>query len=113
MMFTPIRVEEAARELTPLTEEIHFKDLVSRPNFKAGLIAFRPGGTTDPKQVDHLDKDVVCYVIRGKGRLRTDGGIRSLESGMLCHVPAKTPHDFAALDEEMLLLYILIDQPPA
>ncbi len=59
------------------------------------------------------DKDVVCYVIRGKGRLRTDGGIRPLESGMLCHVPAKTPHDFAALDEEMLLLYILIDQPPA
>jgi len=32
---------------------------------------------------------------------------------MLCHVPAKTPHDFAALDEEMLLLNILIDQPPA
>jgi hypothetical protein len=58
-----------------------------------------------------------CCLLRdpwqARGGFEPMGGIRPLESGMLCHVPAKTPHDFAALDEEMLLLYILIDQPPA
>src|SRR5712692_2547927 len=97
MMYTPIRVEEAARELTRLTEEIHFKDLVSRPNFKAGLIAFRPGGTTDPKQINHPDKDVVCYVIRGKGRLRTDGGNSPARVGYALPRPSEDSPRFCGI----------------
>jgi len=106
-------LEALLSHLTPLTPEIRFHDLVSRPTFKAGLIAFSPGGSTDPKQITHPDKDVLCYVLRGRGRLRTDGQLTPLEPGMLCHVPAKAPHDFAATEDELLLLYILIETPPA
>ncbi len=107
------RLEELLSHLEPLTPEIRFHDLVSRPTFKAGLIAFSPGGTPDPKQITHSDRDVLCYVIRGRGRLRTDGQLTMLEPGILCHVPAKVPHDFAATGEELLLLYVLIETPPA
>ena len=107
------RLEELLSHLEPLTPEIRFRDLVSRPTFKAGLIAFSPGGTADPKQITHSDRDVLCYVLRGCGRLRADGTLTPLEPGMLCHVPAKTPHDFAATGEELLLLYVLIETPPA
>ena len=75
----------------------------------AGLIAFAPGGTADPKQITHADKDVLCYVLRGRGRLRVDGTLTPLEPGTLCHVPAEVAHDFAATDEELLLLYVLIE----
>ena len=102
-------LEELIPNLERLTPEIRFRDVVSRPTFKAGLIAFAPGGTADPKQITHADKDVLCYVLRGRGRLRVDGTLTSLEPGVLCHVPAGTPHDFAATDEELLLLYVLIE----
>lgn len=106
------RLEELVSHLEPLTREIRFRDLVSRPTFKAGLIAFSPGGSSDPKQITHPDKDVLCYVLRGRGRLRADGQLTPLEPGMLCHIPAKAPHDFGAPAEEMLLLYVLIETPP-
>lgn len=107
------RIEELLSHLQRLTQEIRFLDVVSRPTFKAGLIAFSPGGTADPRQITHPDKDVLGYVLRGRGRLRADGVLTPLEPGMLCHVPAKTPHDFAATEEEMLLLYVLIETPLA
>ena len=105
------RLEALLSRLEPLTPEIRFHDLVSRPTFKAGLIAFSPGGTADTKQITHPDKDVLCYVLRGRGRLRGDGTLIPLEPGMLCHIPAKAPHDFAATEEELLLLYVLIQTP--
>ena len=107
------RLEALLSHLVPLTREIRFHDLVRRPTFKAGLIAFSPGGTADPKQITHPDKDVLCYVLRGRGRLRGDGTLIPLEPGMLCHVQANVPHDFAATEAELLLLYILIETPPA
>ena len=107
------RLEELLSRLERLTPEIRSHDLVRRPAFKAGLIAFSPGGPADPKQITHPDKDVLCYVLRGRGRLRADGTLTSLEPGMLCHVPAKAPHDFAATEDELLLVYILIETPPA
>lgn len=102
------RLEELLSRLEPLTPEIRFHEAVSRPTFKAGLIAFSPGGSTDPKQITHPDKEVLCYVLRGRGRLRADGRLVPLLPGTLCRVPAKAPHDFAATDGELLLLYVLI-----
>lgn len=103
------RLDELIRNLQRLTPEIRFRDVVSRPTFKAGLIAFAPGGAADPKQITHPDRDVLCYVLRGRGRLRVEGTLTPLEPGTLCHVPAKVPHDFATTDEELLLLYVLIE----
>jgi len=107
------RLEELISRLEPLTPEIRFRDLVIRPTFKAGLISFSPEGIADPKQITHSHKGVLGYVIRGRGRLRADGRLTPLEPGMLCHVPPGTPHDFAATGEELLLLYVLIETPPA
>ena len=106
------RLEALLSHLVPLTREIRFHDLVRRPTFKAGLIAFSPGGSADPKQITHPDRDVLCYVLRGRGRVRTEGQLTLLEPGMLCHIPAKAPHDFAATEDELLLLYVLIQTPP-
>ena len=107
------RLEELLSRLERLTPEISFHEAVSRPTFKAGLIAFSPGGSADPKQITHPDKDVLCYVLRGRGRLRADGRLTPLLPGMLCHVPAQAPHDFVAIKEELLLFYVLIEAPPA
>jgi len=104
-----LNLDELIANLERLTPDIRFRDVLSCPTFKAGLIAFAPGGMADPKHVIHPDKDVLCYVLQGRGRLRVDGTLTPLEPGMLCHVPAQAPHDFAATEEELLLLYILIE----
>ncbi|HEX2932453.1 MAG TPA: cupin domain-containing protein, partial [Candidatus Binatia bacterium] len=62
-----------------------------------------------PKQINHADKDVLCQVIKGSGRLRIDGKRISLRPGMICHIPKGTAHDFAAgKNGELVLFYSLI-----
>jgi mannose-6-phosphate isomerase-like protein (cupin superfamily) len=53
----------------------------------------------------HADKDVVCHVIKGNGRLRIDGERFPLRPGTICHIPKGTPHDFAAGKSEDLILF--------
>jgi quercetin dioxygenase-like cupin family protein len=73
------------------------------------VIAFEPRGDTDPKQINHQAKDVVCHVLKGSGRLRLDDRTIDLDAGTICHIPKGIPHDFAAGKEEgMVLLYSLI-----
>jgi mannose-6-phosphate isomerase-like protein (cupin superfamily) len=48
-------------------------------------------------------------VLQGSGRLRIDGRSIRLAPGSLCHIPKKTPHDFAAgRSGELVLFYLLI-----
>jgi quercetin dioxygenase-like cupin family protein len=105
------RLQELLSRLEQRSQEIRAFEVVSGPTFKAGLIAFSPGGTADPNEITHPNKDVLCYVLRGRGRLRANGVLTPLEAGMLCHVPATVPHDFAAAGEELLLLYVLTGPP--
>jgi quercetin dioxygenase-like cupin family protein len=104
-----VTINSALKRLTPLNNEIRYADYFNEKQFTGGLIAFRPNKDSDPKQINHADKDVVCHVIKGSGRLRVDGKRLSLKPGMVCHIPRGTPHDFAAgRKSDLVLFYLLI-----
>jgi len=104
-----IKITEALRHLKRVNEEIGYVNCVQAGRFSAGLISFRPGKRSDPKQINHPDRDVLCHVLRGRGRLRLPGRRIALKPGTVCHIPKGTPHDFAAGKKgEMVLFYSLI-----
>jgi quercetin dioxygenase-like cupin family protein len=103
-----VKIKEALKGLKEINEEIRYKSCVEEKTFSAGLIAFRPKKKRDSKQIRHPDKDVVCHVLRGTGRLRVNGRRIALQPGTVCHIPKGTPHDFAARKTELILFYSLI-----
>jgi len=104
-----IKISQALRSLKKLSDEIRYADCFGEKQFTSGLIAFRPTKKSKPKQINHVDKDVVCHVIGGSGRLRVDGKRFPLKPGTICHIPKGTPHDFAAgKSGELILFYSLI-----
>ena len=104
-----INLNSALNRLKKINEEIRYADCFTEKQFTSGLIAFRPGKNTDSKQINHDDKDVVCQVIKGSGRLRVNGKRIPLRPGIICHIPKGTPHDFAAgKSGELVMFYSLI-----
>lgn len=103
-----VNVDEALAELAEINSEIRHKGCIEGDGFNVGLISFSATAAADPRQIVHDDKDVVCHVLRGHGRLRAAGEITRLGPGMLCHVPRGVPHDFAAEEGELVLCYSLI-----
>ena len=104
-----IKIKEALRHRQKINEEIRYVSLVEGRRFSTGLISFKPRKDSDPKQIKHRDKDVLCHVVRGSGRLRINGRKIALKPGTICHIPKGTPHDFAAGKKgEMILFYSLI-----
>ncbi len=106
------KVLDALRELKdlrPINPEIRYKNCVDATSFTSGLIAFLPRKTSDSRQIKHGDKDVLCYVVKGRGRLRLNRRRIDLRPGMICHIPRQTPHDFAAgRSGSLVLFYSLI-----
>jgi quercetin dioxygenase-like cupin family protein len=104
-----IKIPDALKKLKPINSEIHYKSCAEGEGFSAGLICFKPTTGVDPKQINHRDKDVVCHVLKGSGRLRVNGRNIPLQPGTICHIPKGTSHDFAAGQKgEMILFYSLI-----
>jgi mannose-6-phosphate isomerase-like protein (cupin superfamily) len=107
-------LEEALGELRPLSAEISVRSWCREAAYETGLIAFQPRSDGDPRQILHDDRDVVCHVLRGEGRLRLDDQTVPVAPGLLCRIPAGTPHDFAATAAEPLVLfYTLIRVSPS
>lgn len=102
---TIIKVPEALRHMPNINAEIRYTSCIEEKQFTTGLIAFRAGKGSDPKQIHHDDKDVVCHVLQGRGRLRVAGRRIPLRPGVLCHIPKGTPHDFAAGKSAALVLF--------
>lgn len=104
-----VRISSQLRRLKKLNDEIRYADCFADKQFTAGLIAFRPAKKSNPKQINHPDKDVVCHVVKGRGRLRVNGKRTPLKPGVICHIAKGTPHDFAAgRSGELILFYSLI-----
>jgi mannose-6-phosphate isomerase-like protein (cupin superfamily) len=104
-----LRINTVLKHFKNLNDEICYADCFKEEKFTSGLIAFRPTKNADRKQINHHDKDVVCHVIKGNGRLRVNGQRVQLRPGMICHIPKNTPHDFAAGRQgELVLFYSLI-----
>src|SRR6266403_2151062 len=82
---TVFKVRAALKRLKNLNTEIRYADCFAGKHFTSGLIVFRPSKKSDPKEINHVDKDVVC------------------------HVPKGTAHDFAAgKNGELVLFYSLV-----
>lgn len=104
-----VRIGAALKRLKNLNDEIRYAECFETEQFTSGLIAFRPTKSRNLKQINHTDKDVVCQVIKGSGRLRIAGKRIPLRPGVVCHLPKGTPHDFAAgKGGELILFYSLI-----
>lgn len=104
-----VKIGNALKRLEAINREIRYRSIVEGKGFSAGLISFRPRKLSDAKQINHPDKDVICHVLRGAGRLRINGRKVPLKPGTICHIPKGTPHDFAAGKKaEMVLFYSLI-----
>ena len=104
-----IQLQSVLKRLAKLNDEIRYRSCIEAKQFTSGLIAFRPRKDSDTKQISHQDKDVICHVLKGRGRLRVNRRRIELRPGTLCHIPKGTPHDFAARkNSELILLYSLI-----
>jgi quercetin dioxygenase-like cupin family protein len=104
-----VKISQAFKRLKKINDEIRYADCFNEKEFNCGLITFTTSKKSDPKQINHNDKDVVCHVIKGSGRLRVNGKRIPLSAGMICHIPKGTPHDFAAgRRAELVLFYSLI-----
>ena len=106
-------LEEEAARLRQTEGEIGHRDLVERPEYRAGIVIFRSPGTRPdvseaPKEITHSDLDVMAQVLGGKGKLTVRGESREMISGMAVRLPAGTPHDFSAGEEDLVLFYALI-----
>jgi quercetin dioxygenase-like cupin family protein len=111
-----MKVLDLAEELKrakAISAQIAYRRVTEAHAFEAGVARFAPGDAADPEQVTHPEKDVLCYVMGGAGRLRAVGRETPLRPGLLCHIPAGTPHDFAATDEPLTLYYCLIRTRPS
>jgi mannose-6-phosphate isomerase-like protein (cupin superfamily) len=104
--------EELKRAKTA-TAQIAYRRVIEAHTFEAGVARFSPEDAADPEQVTHQEKDVLCYILNGRGRLRAVGHETPLRPGLLCHIPAGTPHDFAATTEPLTLYYCLIRTRPS
>jgi quercetin dioxygenase-like cupin family protein len=103
------KIGSALKRLKKINDEIRYADCFKEKQFTSGLIAFRPTKNSDPKQISHDDKDVVCQVIKGTGRLRVNGKRIPLRPGIICHIPKGTGHDFAAgKSSELVLFFSLV-----
>lgn len=100
-----IRVRSVLDQLVTINQEIRYRSCFKNKQFTSGVIAFRPTEKSDRKQISHHDKDVVCQVLRGRGRLRVGGRRIEIRSGTICHIPKGTPHDFAAGERSSLVLF--------
>jgi quercetin dioxygenase-like cupin family protein len=104
-----VKIAAALKRLKKISDEIRYRSCFEQKQFTGGLIAFKPAKKSNPKQISHGNQDVICQVLQGSGRLRIDGRRIRLVPGTLCHIPKKTPHDFAASrSAELVLLYLLI-----
>jgi quercetin dioxygenase-like cupin family protein len=104
-----VKIAAALKRLKTINDEIRYLSCFEQEHFTSGLIAFKPAKKTNPQQISHKDQDVICQVLQGFGRLRIDGRSIRLAPGSLCHIPKKTPHDFAAgRSGELVLFYLLI-----
>ena len=104
-----IQLQKALKGLKQINPEIRYKLCIDERTFSSGLIAFRPTKNSDSRQINHHDKDVICQVLKGSGRLRIKKRKVPLRPGTICHIPRGTPHDFASgRKQELVLFYSLI-----
>ena len=73
------------------------------PALSAGVYVLAAGAVDS--QTPHL-QDEVYYVVRGRARFRHGTEERSARPGDVLFVPAREPHHFHSIEEELVLLVV-------
>jgi len=71
------------------------------PALSIGLYVLPPGG--DDAQKPHAEDEVYC-VVRGRGMIRVGDEDREVRAGSVVLAPAKMPHRFHSITEELQIL---------
>jgi quercetin dioxygenase-like cupin family protein len=104
-----LNLDAALKKIRRINNEISYSSIFEEQRFTSGIIVFRASKILDRKQIQHPDKDVVCHVLKGRGRLRVRRRQIPLAPGTICHIPKGTPHDFAAnRPADLVMFYSLI-----
>ncbi|MEU5833875.1 cupin domain-containing protein [Streptomyces diacarni] len=76
-------------------------------NMSAGLYAL-DAGTADPQQPH--EQDEIYFVVSGRGSLTVGAETTQVARGSVVHVPARTPHKFHHITEDLRVLVVF--SPP-
>ncbi len=72
-------------------------------SMSVGLYRLPPGASD--QQQPH-GEDEVYYVLQGRGRFRHNETDRPVRAGDFLYVPAREPHRFHSIEEELLVLVV-------
>lgn len=104
-------MEALLADLDRVNDEIGYRRCAAGPGYECGLVRFLPRTERPGRQIAHPDKDVVCHVISGRGTLHLGAEVRDVAPGDICHIPARTSHDFVAAAEPLVLFYASVVVP--
>lgn len=88
-----------------------YSEFLRVPTMSVGTYVLAAGATD--RQTPHTE-DEVYYVVRGRGRFQNGDGDHPVGPGDVLFVPARRPHRFHSIAEELLLLVVFApaEQPP-
>ncbi len=98
----PIRtIEEFASVARAGPETYH--EFLRVPALSVGVYVLAPGAVD--AQSPH-EQDEIYFVVRGRARFRQGTEERSVGPGEILFVPAREPHRFHSVEEELVLLVV-------
>lgn len=80
-----------------------YVEFLRAPTMSVGVYVL-PAGAED-RQSPH-GEDEIYFVVRGRGRFRQGSDDRAVAAGTVLFVPARAPHRFHAIEEELCLLVL-------
>ena len=80
-----------------------YHEFLRVPSMSAGVYVLA-AGSEDP-QSPH-EEDEVYYVASGRATVRVGEEDRPVQAGSVVYVPARVPHRFHAVEEELVLLVV-------
>jgi len=89
--------------------EVRVSEVFTSKSVMAGVIEFRDdsrrknGGSR--KLITHEGNQVVCFVVRGEGRLYVGRKRYRLNKGIVAIIPPKVGHDFVADKGQKLVMF--------
>ncbi len=83
------------------SQEKLYLEFLRVPDLSMGLYIL-PAGGHDPQQPHQEDE--VYYVVAGKATIQVDGQDRPVQAGSVVYVPARVPHHFHTIEDELQVL---------
>jgi mannose-6-phosphate isomerase-like protein (cupin superfamily) len=98
---TPVPTIEALREAA--VRAGGYAEFLRVPALSAGVYVLAAGA--EDRQSPHAE-DEVYYVVRGRGRFQHGEKEEPVRPGDVLFVPAREPHRFRSVEEELVLLVV-------